>query len=194
MEATTHPMMQIAIDATDISSQYPDDVRDFVRTLALEKGLIESVGDKSGLKHGSYYSLVLDLGTVRKAPLELPEWCPIMAMRQCFNNAYELAVENPGLTYVEGYAMHSVLPTPHAWVVDEDDRIIDPTWTGILEEDETMHYAYYAGVKFETNFLIRRSIETGWVSMFMNDWERNTEILRHGLVTDGDFVIGIGEL
>lgn len=52
----------------------------------------------------------------------------------CFENALELAVEAGGLAYAEGYALPGVgdLPTAHAWCVDADGCVVDPTWHGVL--------------------------------------------------------------
>jgi hypothetical protein len=185
-------MVRIAAQADRIASEYPEEVQDFVRTLMLEHGLI-SLGKREAdhLKYESYQELVLDLGSVRKAELILPAWCQTMEAQQCYLNSYRLATENEDLTYCEGYALHSYFRVPHAWVVDQDGRIIDPTWTGLAEPQT---HAYYAGVKFDTDFLVLHADETGWVSMFATDWQRDAEMLTLGFVMDNDIAIGMGEL
>ena len=65
----------------------------------------------------------------RKMKIEpLPEGIKRGEPRQCFKNAFLLALEN-GFTYCEGYA-NSVVPLPlmHAWCVDKNGIVIDPTW------------------------------------------------------------------
>ncbi len=49
--------------------------------------------------------------------------------KQCFCNAFDLALDNPDLTYVEGYAKTGRQPEVlHAWVVDKSNRVVDNTW------------------------------------------------------------------
>jgi len=60
------------------------------------------------------------LGGVATAP---------MPRKQCFKNAFALASSNPGgLAYVEGLALTSGIPLHHAWCVDRDGNVSDPTW------------------------------------------------------------------
>lgn len=52
-----------------------------------------------------------------------------LAPGQCFLNAFMLSQINPRWRYYEGWAlMPFSIPTHHAWVVDEDDVVQDPTW------------------------------------------------------------------
>jgi hypothetical protein len=55
---------------------------------------------------------------------------------ECYSNAGRIA-NGKGLRYVEGYAVPSTVPLPmmHAWLIDEQGRIIDPTW-----EDGNAYY------------------------------------------------------
>lgn len=49
---------------------------------------------------------------------------------ECFENAARLAAET-GLRYFEGLAVCARNPEAlhHAWCVDEDGEVVDPTWT-----------------------------------------------------------------
>jgi hypothetical protein len=55
--------------------------------------------------------------------------------RLCYMNAYKLA-ESHGLNYVEGFGLSANLakiglthfPVEHAWCVDDDGKVYDPTW------------------------------------------------------------------
>lgn len=51
-------------------------------------------------------------------------------MKYCFRNAANGAARNPDLHYVEGYAYAGEIPIPlhHAWLIDNDGDVIDPTW------------------------------------------------------------------
>lgn len=68
----------------------------------------------------------------------LPAWAPLGPKRQCYQNAGTLAIENPGLTYVEGYAQPPGLPpVHHAWCVDADGRVVDNTFT---DPEDSQYY------------------------------------------------------
>jgi hypothetical protein len=48
--------------------------------------------------------------------------------KACFDNAYRLARRWPSrYRYVEGLA-YGVIPTHHAWVINRDGEVLDPTW------------------------------------------------------------------
>jgi len=55
-------------------------------------------------------------------------------MKECFMNAQRLA-QTKGYRYVEGYAA-GIIPTLHAWVINEHDIVIDPTWN----DDEAVYF------------------------------------------------------
>lgn len=50
--------------------------------------------------------------------------------KQCFGNAGRLvAIQHAPITYVEGLALKpGLFPMEHAWCVDDEGRVIDPTW------------------------------------------------------------------
>jgi len=62
--------------------------------------------------------------------------------KECFMNSYRL-MDSTGFTYCEGFATSDALGVAleHAWVIDEDGFVIDPTWEDGRE---------YFGVEFET--------------------------------------------
>lgn len=71
--------------------------------------------------------------------------------KQCFRNALTAALNHPELTYVEGWAFTGVLPVHHAWLVDSEGRVHDPTWDGRDLSGERV----YLGVPFETDYLAK---------------------------------------
>lgn len=72
-------------------------------------------------------------------------------------NAARLAMDNPDLTYVEGYADSDLFPMEHAWVVDPDGRVIDNTW----RKPGTVYY----GVPFTRKFLMRALGVSGYYGL-----------------------------
>lgn len=68
--------------------------------------------------------------------------------RACYANSQELAFSGRTLTYVEGYALNSKvsLPTPHAWVLDQQGKAIDPTWS--------QQNNCYFGIAIDKNWLL----------------------------------------
>lgn len=68
------------------------------------------------LRHGTFFTV---------APLPAP--LKPMRIGGCFENAYRLATRTQAYHYVEGIA-YSVIPVLHAWVIDANGTVIDPTW------------------------------------------------------------------
>jgi hypothetical protein len=91
---------------------------------------------------------------------------------QCYMNAAHLAMEN-SWDYVEGYAVTDLgIPLMHAWCIDENREVIDPTWEDGLE---------YFGVVIPAPTHMRVALETEVYGVLPNLWmyrgDRN-EVLR----------------
>lgn len=75
------------------------------------------------------------------------------ANKMCYRNSLMLAMSRPGWKYVEGYAL-GIIPTQHAWCVDEEGRVVEPTWKqsgsayfGIaMEPDDVLKYCGLSGI------------------------------------------------
>ncbi len=67
-------------------------------------------------------------------------------MKECFKNAYQTCLLDEKLRYVEGYARRTGVPVVvlHGWCVDENGKVLDPTW-----ENGT----WYFGVIFGRNYV-----------------------------------------
>lgn len=64
-------------------------------------------------------------------PALRPEGLNKMPDRECFCNATKLVQYDPSLVYVEGFALPDGIPIAihHAWVMDQNGDMIDPTWS-----------------------------------------------------------------
>lgn len=97
----------------------------------------------------------------------LPSNIPAMQKRQCFYNCTMLALEHPELTYVEGYGCN-MIPTMHAWCIDAQGRVVDPTWDyreglnyyGVAFSRDYLRQVY--GGKDKKFYGLIDSPETGW--------------------------------
>lgn len=89
------------------------------------------------LMYSCYEALVLDAGRAWEAG-PAPDWLRRGKLRDCYYNSLRLMIQAIGegrpLWYVEGYYLAGWpdgtqgIPTQHAWCVDDQDRVIDPTW------------------------------------------------------------------
>lgn len=122
--------------------------------------------------HGYHYSSIEDFVLQEGRSFEpkpLPKHIQKMQMKMCFMNAFQLATTYNNYKYVEGYAS-GIIPVQHAWCVDDDGNVVDPTWVYDPEDS-------YYGVEFNTNFLIRRVIQKGSYGL-IDDWENGWPLLK----------------
>ena len=82
--------------------------------------------------------------------------------KMCYNNAFMTAAASDGkYVYVEGYAAdpNFGLPVQHAWVVDGDGSVYDPTWS---EANGIPPGSAYVGVEVDANTAIQHwDMESG---------------------------------
>ena len=130
-----------------------------------------------GMKFFDYYDLVLALGEGMIGEPR-PEWLDRMTPQACYSNCWELCLDSENLTYYEGYGLKKglIIPVSHAWVVNEEGRVIDPTWT----EPET---AVYWGIPIDRNVLVEASTRTGMSAVLESDWMADNWFLREGWKT-----------
>jgi hypothetical protein len=78
---------------------------------------------------------------------------PRATARECYKNATHLAIENPALTYVEGKVATMGIAIDHAWCIDADGIVIDPTLKPAKADDTFARIHGYFGVPFRTDYL-----------------------------------------
>lgn len=89
----------------------------------------------------------------------LPDHVERGEIKQCFTNSSEQFLHNGGfLAYCEGIAVGKKLgfPVHHAWLVDEDGKVYDPTWE--YEPGE----ALYFGVPFADHYVFDTMSREGY--------------------------------
>lgn len=181
------PAMMAEINAR--LKQHPAEHQLLVSELLFRQFSIDRV--RPGWKYQTYSDLMFDLGTIRQAPLFVPdepglEPLQYMELGDCFRNAYDGAIDL-GLQYVEGYACTSLLGVPHAWLEDEHGTVIDPTWAHLDLADGVI--PTYCGIKFSRHFLLEEVLRSGWFSVLDRDWANNNAALRHGFITDDQGIV-----
>lgn len=95
----------------------------------------------------------------------------VLEPQQCFANALTTAVLGDG-TYIEGYALHTLMPVPHAWV-ETDGVCREVTW----HEPGSV----YIGIRFDTQAVLEHVRRIGYHGVLETDWLNDNEIARHGL-------------
>lgn len=88
-------------------------------------------------------------------------------MKQCFRNALELAISSD-LIYCEGYAFGAVIPVLHAWCLDLNGNVIDPTWESGKE---------YVGVPFDTDYVVAFTDKYAVYDSVIENWRGHWPLL-----------------
>lgn len=78
----------------------------------------------------------------------------------CFMNCTLMALEDPTLTYVEGYVLSYGIPIEHAWV-HHQGKLVEPTIRS-LKGGRPEHLSGYFGVEFSTQYVRRTIIKNGY--------------------------------
>jgi len=104
-----------------------------------------------------------DMGARSPLSCGIPRGTP----KQCFCNAYRHVIAGK-LEYCEGFATSGIMPVLHAWLIDLDGNVIDPTWEDGVE---------YYGVQFDTEFVVRTVLARGCYGVIDN-WELKWPLLR----------------
>jgi hypothetical protein len=106
-------------------------------------------------------------------PQRLPGKHRYRTARACFGNCLHLAMKGTGLRYAEGLAVPADagaagFPIHHAWCVDEDGRVLDPTW-------RTPGLVYF-GVLFPFDTVL--SSQSPVNQSVLDDWPHDWPVLR----------------
>ena len=114
------------------------------------------------LKNGAEWERI---ETPRKYPRGIPQ--------ACFHNAQLLCMDNPELTYCEGYAIGAIIPVLHAWVLTPNGEAIDNTWS----KDHLKSATQYVGVAMQLKYIIGELVKTRRHISLIDDYEHRFPIL-----------------
>jgi hypothetical protein len=98
---------------------------------------------------------------------------------ECFRNATLLTQRDDRLAYVEGSISSHGVPISHAWCIDRDGMVIDPT----LRKGDDGHILEYFGVQFDNAYVRKAAILNGYYGLLNLPYARETlpKLLELGL-------------
>jgi hypothetical protein len=145
--------------------------------LNAEVTLLRSI--RTARQFGDYVScsdFVLKHGRERKHK-PYPKQYRAMRMQMCFANAARLVLSHPeDLIYCEGYACGEIpIPLAHAWTLDKDGNVVDPTWHG---RGKYCGGKEYVGVAILTKYLIATALKTEWHCSIIDNYRMKWPILQ----------------
>jgi len=125
--------------------------------------------------YSSSYGLVLEQGRAYSGAAR-PEGLRKMTNKLCYRNALWTAMDHPDWRYVEGFAVSfQGFPCDHAWVVQPDGTVVDPTWYA-------PDLAAYYGVVIPVDVVSGIVAHQGVYGILCNDWRNDSQILRTGRI------------
>lgn len=80
--------------------------------------------------------------------------------KECFANSYRLATIDSSLTYVEGYVHIGIMPIEHAWVIDHEGFVIDPTLPA-PDPTKRINPTGYFGIPFKEDYVQKVALRSG---------------------------------
>ena len=130
--------------------------------------MIKSMNRQNGWKYSCMEEFVLENG---KLSTDVAGKVKRGKMKECFKNAFQLADRyEDELTYVEGFAVSKGVPLHvlHAWCVDKQKKVHDPTWKDGAE---------YFGVEFDLMYVRKVIVQRKHYGVIDN-WEGQWPLLR----------------
>lgn len=109
---------------------------------------------------------LLKFGQAFEATDERPAWLKRGVAKQCYKNATQVMLNRDDVFYAEGFAIDLDMPIPleHAWLVDANGHVIDPTW------DRAEDHLYF-GVVFERDAIQSAMVSNGGDAGILTDYK-----------------------
>jgi len=117
----------------------------------------------------------LKTGRCFKKYLARPDWVESGTPKECFRNSTLAVADNPSrLVYCEGLGWPEGEDSPyeHAWVINLDEEVIDPTWHDLLPNRKLRYW----GIPFKWDF-VRETCLTHNKFGVVNVWEEDFPLL-----------------
>ena len=105
-------------------------------------------------------------------------YLPVGVPKYCFANAYQLAKDSAGtLQYAEGVALapYTLTVHRHAWCIDTELNVVDPTWHGELSSPPG---AAYFGLVFDLEHMTALRRGPKKAASALNDWKRGFPLFK----------------
>lgn len=102
-------------------------------------------------------AILLEFGREMSVSKKPPRWLRLGPAKGCYSNSAHYALNRTDVTYVEGYAIDLVgpaIPIEHAWLVSQDGKVIDPTWSRSADY-------FYFGIAFKSAAVAQMITEDG---------------------------------
>ena len=126
-------------------------------------------------KYSSIHRLIAERGIAFDRKIKSPF---IGKHGECYKNCFQMSSSwtQPELYYCEGFANYGELklPLPHAWLVNHQGEVIDPTWS----KPESFIEPIYLGVVFDWDFVRKVAIESEIYGILDNDLFGNHQVKR----------------
>jgi hypothetical protein len=107
--------------------------------------------------------------------MPLPDWVKPGTPKECYRNSFVAVSRSPRrLVYCEGLALPEdrLSPLEHAWVMTDDEVVIDPTWHDLWPDRKVEYW----GIPFKWPFVRDTVFRTATYGV-VDNWEE-----RHPLV------------
>lgn len=146
-----------------------------VAILQEQANLIDKLNTRSDFRYKSTQRLVLDYGKPFVTKVNPPfKGQP----KSCFETCLKALINLPKLNYCEGFAISDDvdIAVSHAWLVNNDGELIDPTWIG-----ERFKGSAYFGVVFNNDFVVEVAQKIRRYGILDNDYMNEHKLGREGL-------------
>ena len=85
-------------------------------------------------------------------------------IKRCFDNCYKAVYKEKNLKYMEGYTM-SLIPIEHAFLVNENNEVIDPTLSINTDLDSDRYGSQYMGIEIPKNMIAILRIKNSYLPL-----------------------------
>ena len=85
-------------------------------------------------------------------------------IKRCFDNCYKAVYKEENLKYMEGYTM-SLIPIEHAFLINENNEVIDPTLSINTSGHSDRYGSEYYGIEIPKNMIALLRIKNNYLPL-----------------------------